>query len=150
MHDPELDALSREARRKRRLPPDAVCEVCGETLHLKAYPDGRVLCYGCFRTNAGAYGLEEDHLAGRANLGGLVVRLRPNDHRTVTEMRTQLGIDEWPAANGDPLLTLAFLLAGLGTLLIVVAFWLVALSADAQGRLGPDGWAGAPLAPVVP
>ncbi len=150
MHDPDLDALAREARHKRRLPPDAACATCQTTRHLKASPDGRVLCYGCRRAEAGACEVEEDHVAGRANVGGLVVRLRPNDHRTVTELRTQLGVDAWPDADGDPLLVLAHFLAGLATLLVLLAAWLVELAADTAARLGPDRWAGAPLVPVAP
>jgi hypothetical protein len=68
----------------------------------------------------------------------------------VTELRTQLGGDEWPPADGDPLLTLAHFLHGLGTLLIVIARSLVDLAAYAASRLGPSGWEGAPPAPVVP
>ena len=150
MSDHEIDALARAARRTRRLPPDAACATCATIDQLSRRPDGRVLCYAHLREEAGAGPVEEDHIAGRENLGGLVVRLRANDHRSVTELRTQLGGDEWPSADGDPLLTLAHFLHGLGTLLIIMARWLVELAADAARRLGPSGWEGAPLAPVVP
>jgi hypothetical protein len=150
MPDHEIDALARAAHRRRRLPPDAVCATCATSEQLSRRPDGRVLCYADLRVETGASPVEEDHIAGRVNLGGLVVRLRANDHRTVTELRTQLGADEWPRADGDPLLTLAHFLHGLGTLLIVLARWLVELAADAARRLGPSGWEGAPPAPIVP
>ena len=150
MPDHEIEALARAARRRRHLPAGAACATCATAEQLSLRPDGRVLCYAHLREEAGAGAVEEDHIAGRENLGGLVVRLRANDHRAVTELRTQLGGDEWPPADGDPLLTLAHFLHGLGTLLIIVARWLVELAADAARRLGPSGWEGAPLAPVVP
>src|SRR5664280_2435789 len=127
----EIDALARAARRRRRLPPDAACATCGTAEQLSRRPDGRVLCYAHLREEAGAGPMEEDHIAGRENLGGLVVRLRANDHRAVTELRSQLGGGDWPRADGDPLLTLAHLLHGLGTLFIILARWLVELAADA-------------------
>jgi hypothetical protein len=148
MSDPTIAALAREARRDRLLPRDARCETCRTTRYL-ADDAGRVLCYACRRGEAGARPTELDHVAGRRNLGGLIVELRQNDHRAVTELRQRLGIDEWPAAEGDPLLTLAHVLAGFASLLFLYAEWLVALAADLALRLGPDRWEGAPLAPVV-
>jgi len=150
MPDHEIDALARAASRRRRLPTGAACATCATTVQLSHRPDGRVLCYAHLREEGGARAFEEDHVAGRENLGGLVVRLRANDHRAVSELRAQLGGDEWPPADGDPLLTLAHFLHGLGTLLIVLARWLVELAADAARRLGPSRWEGAPPAPVVP
>jgi hypothetical protein len=145
MTDPDIDVLARDARRARRLPRDASCGTCRTTRHL-ANREGRVLCYACRRGGAGT--TELDHVAGRANLGGLLVVLRRNDHRTVTELRLRLGLDQWPAAEGDPLLTLAHVLAGLASLLFLYAEWLVALAEDLGRRLGADRWEGAPLAPV--
>ena len=150
MTDHDLNALARGARRKRRLPPDAACDTCGTTRHLSVRPDGRVLCYACLQLGNGRGAVEEDHLAGRLNLGGVVVRLRANDHRTVTELRTQLGIDAWPAPGGDPLLAVAHLLAGVATLLWLFAEWLVEVAGHAAERLGPGGWDGVRAAPVVP
>ncbi len=148
MPDPELDAVARAARRRRRLPPDAACAVCGGRRHLAPAPDDRVLCYACRRAAQGAGPTEADHPAGRRNLGGLVVSLRANDHRTVTELRTRIGIDEWPDAEGDPLLTVAHFLAGMATLLLLVAEWLVEAARHVADRLGPDGWEGARPAPL--
>jgi len=150
MPDHEIDALARAARRRRRLPPDAACATCATTEQISQRPDGRVLCYAHLRAEGGARPFEEDHLAGRENLGGLVVRLRANDHRAVTELRTQLGGDEWPPADGDPLLVLAHFLHGLATLLVILARWLSALAADTTRRLGPSWWEGGPPVPVVP
>lgn len=149
MGDPDIESIARTERRKRRLPPGAMCGVCGGRQHPARGRDGRVLCYEHRREAAGASTIEADHIAGRANLGGLVVHLRANDHRTVTELRQQLGLDAWPAADGDPVLIVAHLLAGLATLLWLVGEWLVELAADAKRRLGEAGWSGAPLAPVV-
>ncbi len=150
MPDPELDAVARAARRRRRLPPDAACAVCSGRRHLAPAPDGRVLCYACRRAEQGAGPTEADHPAGRRNLGGLVVHLRANDHRTVTELRTRIGIDAWPDAAGDPLLTVAHFLAGMATLLLLVAEWLVEAARHVADRLGPRAWEGARPAPLVP
>jgi hypothetical protein len=148
MSDPNIDALAREATRARRLARDARCETCRTTRHLTER-DGHVLCYACRRAEGGAGPTELDHVAGRANLGGLLVALRQNDHRSVTELRLRLGLDLWPPAEGDPLLTLAHVLAGLASLLFLYAEWLVALAGDLSRRLGPGRWEGAPPAPVV-
>lgn len=150
MYDPEITTLSRDARRRRRLPPDAACATCGGREHLRRLKDGRVLCYADIRAEGGAVPDEADHPAGRANLGGLVVHLRANDHRTVTEIRLRLGIDGWPPAEGDPLLTCAHLIAGLATLLLLVAETLVDLAHHAADRFGPSPWDGARPAPVIP
>lgn len=136
VRDPEIDALAREARQRRRLPPGAACETCGGARQLSVRPDGRVLCYEHLQVERGRSPVEADHLAGRENLGGLVVRLQANDHRTVTEMRQRLGTDEWPAAEGDPLLTLAHLLAGVASLLVLVAEWLVDHALHLQATVG--------------
>lgn len=148
--DPDIASVTREARRARRLPVGSTCDTCHIANHLSLRPDGGVLCYACVRAARGAGPTELDHVAGRANLGGLLVTLRANDHRTVTETRLRLGFDTWPTAGDDPLLTLAHLLAGLASLLILLAEWLVALAADVSMRLGPGAWEGAPLGPVVP
>lgn len=149
MNDPDLATIAREARRRRRLPAGAVCAECGTDRQLSARPGGRILCYLHVREEGGAGPTELDHLAGRRNLGGLLVQLRANDHRSVTELRIRLGIDDWPDAAGDPLVALAHLLAGIATLLFLVAEWLVAVAADLAQRLGPTGWEGVALAPVV-
>jgi hypothetical protein len=150
MTDYDLEAIARGARRKRRLPPEAACDTCGTTRPVFVRPGGRVLCYACLQVESGRRPVEEDHLAGRANLGGLVVRLHPNAHRDVTDLRRQLGTGDWPSADGDPLLILAHFLAGLATLFVVLAEWLVTLAAQASERLGSTGWAGTASSPVVP
>lgn len=147
--DPDIATVAREARRNRLLPAGASCATCQATRHLKAQPDGRTLCYGCQRTELGARPFELDHIAGRTNLGGLLVVLRQNDHRTVTDLRLRLGIDDWPSAGDEPLLALAHTLAGFASILFLLAEWLVALAADLGGRLGPTVWEGAPPSPVV-
>jgi hypothetical protein len=147
--DPEIAMLARNARRDRNIPHGAVCDGCQTTIHLKLR-DGRILCYACRRAKVGAGPTERDHIAGRINLGGLVADLRLNPHRTVTELRNRMGTEEWPPADGDPLLTLAHVLAGIASLLFLFADWLIALAADARARLGADVWEGAPLAPIVP
>ena len=150
MPDPEIEALARGARRRSRLPPDAACAKCGGRAHLARSPAGDVLCYACRRAADGAGPTEADHPAGQRNLGGLVVHLRANDHRTVTELRTRLGIDDWPDADGDPLLTVAHFLAGMATLLLLVAEWLVDAARQLAVRLGPGAWEGVRPAPLVP
>lgn len=150
MHDNDLAALARRARKAQRLPRGASCEACGTPSHVASRPDGRVLCYACLLRETGSSGVEEDHLAGRRNLGGLVVRLDANAHREITELRLQLGLGDWPDADGDPLRLLAHFLGGLATLLVVLARWLLELADDAARRLGPACWAGAVPPPVVP
>jgi hypothetical protein len=147
MTDPDIAVLACTARRARRLPPDAACDACGIKRHLRVRA-GRVLCYACRRRLTGAGPTERDHVAGRLNMGGLLVDLRPNDHRTVTDLRLRMGIDAWPLADGDPLRTLAHVLAGIASLLFLYAEWLLELATDAQIRLGPAGWEGAPVGPV--
>ena len=150
MSDPEIAALLREARRKRRRDPSAACALCGIAKHLSPCAEGRTLCYADLLEERGLAPVELDHVAGRRNLGGLRVTLRANEHRTVTEWRLLLGIEDWPDARGDPLLLAAHIVAGIATILLLVAAWLVELAADAATRIGPAGWEGAPLAPVVP
>lgn len=144
--DPDITTLRLESR--TRLPAGVACGECDTTVQVSLV-GGRALCYRCRRAAGGAGPTERDHVAGRANLGGLVVDLRANDHRTVTELRLKMGVDTWPPAAGDPLLTVAHVLAGLASLLFLFAQWLVALAADATVRLGVDAWAGAPLGPVA-
>jgi hypothetical protein len=148
--DPDIDALAREAIRERRLPDNASCATCGVRSHLSHAPDGRVLCYGHRRDEAGAGPTEADHLAGRRNLGGVTVPLRANDHREVTELRLRVGLDEWPDAEGDPVRQLGHLLAGLGTLLLLLGRWLMELAEHLTARLGHGWWTLAPGMPVSP
>lgn len=149
MGDPHIDALVRERRKLNAARRDARCERCADTRHLVTAPGVKTLCYACRRLETGSSAIERDHVAGRANVGGLLIDLRANDHRTVTELRLRLGIDTWPLAGEDPLLTLAHVLAGIASLLLLFAEWLVALAAHLKATLGEGRWAGAPLHPVA-
>jgi hypothetical protein len=149
MNDHRLRAIANREARARRLPPDARCAACGATEHLAPTADGRILCYEDCRVAAGASPIERDHIAGREVIGGITVRLWGNDHRTVTELRSMLGMDDWPPADGDPLLTLAYLAAGIATLLWLAALYLVELATDATRRLGAKVWDGAPRVPFA-
>jgi hypothetical protein len=149
VNNPEVDAPVGERRQARRVPRDASCSVCGETRHLTRPPGINILCYACRAAADGRAAVERDHMAGVANVGGLLIDLRANDHRTVTDIRRLLGIDDWPAAEGDPLLVLAHVIAGFGTVLILLALWLVAFAAHAANGLGPDRWIGAPSIPIA-
>lgn len=146
--DPDISAMVRASRRRERVPEGATCTTCGGARHLRLYADGRVLCYGCRQAELGARPVEADHVAGRQNLGGLTVALLANDHRTVTDLRLRCGLDAWPPAAGDPLLVLAHLLAGLGTLLVLVAEWLVEYARQVATQL-PGPIPGARPFPVV-
>jgi hypothetical protein len=143
----ELRLIANRIKRIRRFPRDAQCETCGTTDYLAWTPDGAIRCYQHIRGDAAA--VEADHLAGRANIGGLTMRLDANAHRRITEIRAMLGLDAWPPAGGDPLLVLAHLLGGIGTLLILVADWLVELALYARQRLDHDLWADAPPSPIA-
>lgn len=149
MSDPELEAITRAARRRDRVPPSASCAACGTDRHLSALSGGRVLCYEDRQTERGVSPIEVDHVAGRANLGGLVASLRANDHRTVTDLRQCWGVDGWPTASDDPLVLLAHLLAGVASILVLVAEWLVTEAVAAERRLGHHALAGARAFPVV-
>lgn len=141
--DPTIASLTRRAQRVRHLPSEARCEACGTDQHVSPATDGTLRCYACKQAARGVTTVERDHVAGRANLGGLLVDLRAADHRTVTEMRLALGLDAWPLASGDPLLVLAHVLAGIASLLVLLGDWLVRAVAE-QGPTPP-----APAFPVV-
>jgi hypothetical protein len=120
-----LGQLTREERLKRRLPPNAVCAHCGEAGHLRTSAAGETLCYACRRARGGARSFEADHLAGRAHLGAITLNLRQNDHRTVTELRTVLGMDDWPSPDTSSGLALVHLLGSVSILLWLAATWLL-------------------------
>lgn len=130
-----LKAATAAARRRRRVPAGSICARCGSGDHLVLAPDGQILCYADRRAETGIRPFEEDHIAGIVNVGGVVIRLHPNAHRTVTELRSTLGMDDWPRADGEPLLVLAHALAGIATLLWLAALWLLELS-QAAGNQG--------------
>jgi hypothetical protein len=134
--DPELRAEATRIKRIRRFPPDATCEECGTLEHLAWTQDGGIRCYRHIRP-----GVE-------ANFESLTVRLDANAHRRVTEIRAMLGIDRWPPGGDGPLVGLAHLLAGLGSLLVVIAEWLLDLAIEAEQRFDPYFWEGLPVNPV--
>lgn len=148
MPDPDLAALARDAERARRLPTTSRCACCGSDRHLLAV-GGAAVCYADRRVADGAAAVELDHPAGRANLPRFVVPLHANDHRTVTEWRQRLGLDTWPAPDGDPLLLLAHTLAGLASLVLLIAEWLTAAAAHVTA-VAPAAWEGARPAPIAP
>lgn len=123
------------------------CSECGAGRHVQGGPDGD-LCYECRRSRRGLPAWEADHLAGRATWGSLTVRLRGNDHRSASELRAVLGFDSLPAAEDDPLLLLAHLLAGIATLLALVVEYLVEWAATLAERHG-KGYAAGLRSPVV-
>jgi hypothetical protein len=149
MGDPDVDALVRERRQIEAVRRDARCTRCKDGRYLKPAPDGRILCYACRRLETGGSAVERDHVAGRVNLGGLEIDLRANGHRTVSEIRLRLGIDEWPEADGNPLLVLAHVLAGLASLLFLFGEWLITLTAELDEQLGPSWWVTLTPHPVV-
>jgi hypothetical protein len=93
---------------------------------------------------------ELHHVAGRANVGGFLIELWANDHRTLTELSQRLGVCDWPEADGDPLLILAHFLAGLALLLVLVADWLVDVARQVSDSLGAGGWDDVRRLPIVP
>jgi hypothetical protein len=143
----ELRLLASRIKRIRRFPRDAICETCRSTEYLAWTADGAIRCYAHIRGDQAA--TEGDHVAGRATFGSLTVELDANAHRRVTEIRAMLGLDDWPPAGGDPLLALAHLLAGIGSLLVLVAEWLVQLALHARHRFDHDLWVDAPPSPIA-
>ena len=145
--DPTIDALVREARRARRLPTGAVCATCGGTEQLSENAEATIRCYEHLDRTAP---VEVDHIAGRANLTGFTAALRPNAHREVTDIRYNLRKDDWPMADGDPLVALGHALAGFASLLWLIGRWLVDLGLWLRGQLGASWWLGAPTSPFAP
>lgn len=140
--DPELDPTLREQRRQRRTGSHDACDAprCGA-------PPIRAGAY-CYEHRPGATSTRElDHVAGRANLKGLVMGLTPNAHRRVTEIRTYLGKDDWPDAGDNPLLAAANALAGWVSVVWVLAEWLRDLGVWLGARL--NGLEGAPPPPFA-
>ena len=136
MNDPDIRTIVRQERRRADIGAGDACASCGGLAHLLRQPDGSVLCYADRRARAGLSTVEEHHVAGRRNLGGLTVDLRSNDHATVTEILRRLGVDDWPPADGEPLAMLAHLLVGIGALLVLAAEWLLEVATarrDANG-----------------
>ncbi|MEP7081873.1 MAG: hypothetical protein ABI841_02730 [Chloroflexota bacterium] len=144
--DPELRAEANRIKRIRRFPRDAHCETCGGGEHLAWTQDGGIRCYRHIRGDGDA--TEADHIAGRANFGSLTVRLDANAHRRVTELRSMLGMDDWPPASDGPLVGLAHLLAGFGSVLLVLAEWLLQLADEVRERFEPWFWDGLPVNPL--
>jgi hypothetical protein len=132
-----VEAALRAAIRQRSLPAHAECVLCHTPRQLALSEGERVLCYACRRSEQGARAFEEDHLAGVARIGGLTLRLEPNAHREVTELRAILGMDGWPDAAGDWRLVLAYALAGIATVTWLGARWLVALATTAPSEPPP-------------
>jgi hypothetical protein len=156
--DPMLNDLVRQEKRRRRLPPNARCCMCGGTEHLKVSRTGYVRCYEhrlkrVWLDEMGERSpqtwVELDHPAGQANLGGVTVPLRANAHRSVTEVRLAIGQDDWPAANGDPLRAVGHLLAGVGSIPWLIGRWLVDLAGWLGEKIGGDWSDGAPPGPIT-
>lgn len=145
--DAELRLLAKGIKRIRRFPPGARCEVCGTTDHLACTRDGAFRCYAHIRGKEAA--TEADHLAGRVNFGSLTVRLDANAHRRITEIRSMLGMDTWPPAAGDPLVALAHLLLGAGSLFILLGEWLMVVAIALRERFGAWFLDGFPVSPIA-
>jgi hypothetical protein len=156
--DPMVNDVVRQEKRVRRLPPDACCVICERTDNLAVSPTGYVRCHDhrsksiwfddVALRNARTW-VELDHPAGRANLGGVTVPLSRTAHRTVTDARIAVGQDDWPAANGDPLLAVGHLVAGIGSLLWLIGKWLVDLAVWLSAKLGGDWPNEAPPGPIA-
>jgi hypothetical protein len=145
--DAELRAEANRVKRIKRFPRDARCEVCGTWKHLAWTPDGGIHCYEHIRRAMSP--TEAHHLAGRVNFEGLTVELRPNAHRRIHELRSMLGIDAWPEGeDAGPLVGLAHLLAGVGSLLMLLAEWLLALAVEIEERIEAWTWDGLQLNPI--
>ena len=79
--DPDpIGSATRAVRRRRRLPSDAACALCGEinSVILTSEPHTRLL--------------EEHHVAGRDNDEELVVVLCLNHHATITVDQLDVGV----------------------------------------------------------
>lgn len=133
INDAALSHLVAVARRRSRTPAGSSCSICGHRDHLTQLSDGDIRCYSHRSQETGV--VELDHFAGRATLPRTVIALDGNAHRRVTEIRRLTGMDDFPMAAGDPILTLAHLLAGIASLFLLFAAWLVEYASFAAGQL---------------
>lgn len=132
--DPQLRALAHEAKRQRQLPQGTVCVICGTSEQL-VNVNGEVRCYE-HRTSETA-AVELHHLAGQANVPGLVIPFTGNAHRAFHDRERAFGLDAHPDAAGEPLLVLAHVLKGIGLLLVQLAEWLFGYVANRARGLDP-------------
>ena len=99
---------ARASRRRRRLPPDAACLVCGEASPEALWLGGSTL-------------IEDHHVAGRKNDAKLVAPLCLNCHRKATEGQRTVGVDLARSARPHELRMLASWLAGVAEFLTRLA-----------------------------
>ncbi len=131
-----LRAAANEEVRAQRLPEGARCAICRTDRSLVLVGPS-IRCYAHRRSTVRA--VEAHHLAGAANLPGLVAPYAANAHREFHDWERALGLDELPPAGGEPLLLLAHVLKGIGLLVLQLSHWLAAyLAAREQGGDGPE------------
>ena len=107
----ELDPVQNDARasrRRRRLPPEAACLLCGETSPEALWLGGSTL-------------IEDHHVAGRKNDARLVAPLCLNCHRKATAGQRDVGVDLARSARPHDLRMLVSWLAGVADFLARLA-----------------------------
>ena len=140
--DRQLREIANVAKQRRRLPANATCATCQLTVRLSRSRDGQIHCYRHLDPDRAP--IERDHWAGHGVLPGALIPLEANAHRAITDLRRAMGVDELPLPDGDPLVLLARLVAGIASLLMLFAQWLAAYAAATRAGLPP------PEFPVVP
>ena len=148
--DPSAAAIARRARHDRLVPPGSTCRSgCGATAFLKPQLDGTFLCYRCIRRQGGAPSFEDHHTGTKPVARKRTHRRELHAHRRATDIARDLGLDDWPAPNGDPLLTLAYVRAGEAIDEYIEAEYLRDLARSLRGQHGPTWHLGGPICPVV-
>jgi len=155
MSQEAINRATREAKRRRTLGEDAVCDICGwsEPTALTTTA-GTTRCYECHDAARGSTTTEAHHVLGRDN-DPTTIMLPGNQHRWLSDRQY-----DWPAdlrsnPDRDPLLWIAQALQGLADYLSWwvasasgVARWLVLLAAALRERHGATWWTALGIPPL--
>lgn len=140
------NAAMRDAARKRRIPENARCAVCGfgDAITLEAWGD-KWRCYQCSNRARGKPTEEAHHILPR-KVSPLTVDLPANLHRILSEKQLTIPQEIRDAAPGHPLAFIVLLLCSVRDFgLAIVEFlgaaiqWLVRLMEWLDAKLG-KGW----------
>ncbi len=136
--------LARSATRRRQVPEDAACVLCGERDPLVLTPETSPTTAAAARRL-----LEAHHVAGRAHEPDMTVWLCRNDHAKLTEVMRAGGVSMQPQAN--ILERLIAVLTGVGRFLVALGEtclrWAAALARLLMGLdAAHPGWRAMPEA----
>jgi hypothetical protein len=145
------DPVLRAAKRAKRLPPDAVCAVCGvtESLVPPRTGDTKILCQDHDRQRRAVSPNDIGHVARRRSFGSLTVLMPSSANERIEDMRRDLALSGTSDPQGDPILTLADYLEGRGLIDLLLADYYRRLDAHLRDRLGDRYWEGGPVPPIL-